>query len=1118
MLSMNFRPIQRLWKNFLSIFLASLLSVLGCSSNDDNQRDVAKNDSSSDEKEETADDLFGGFEYPTEDTLAVDLTARVSNTQVRCDFIKNTNSYEMKCRLVVVQFDGRELKPTDVDPNMKISWKELVASDGTKLGSCQTISKDKLTALCQIAANQETGSFSSDKVVVASVELTDGVLEKTSRDSISLEFSLSLAAGYVPSIPTSYTTPIEAEKTPEGEELSAFGPENSLLKDQRIINSLDFTYIDSACIRENKIYFSTVANIFWIENWQDKTANIKLYAGASSIQSAIENDPTKVPGHRLWVPLNGAASIYCAPSGIIAVDQTTAVIWKLEDKGSAKIIAGSPYGTGFACLKGSHSRKGILNPKSAEGTKPLDAKLACIGGVGVLPKSGGIVFAHSAKMTDYPDIYVIDPKADTIEHYISVDSALVRRSPLDGEILVSMQDSFRIRQKNRNATLKILGDGIILLNDYGHLIEVDLNSKSWKYLVEMNREKPAESPLIRGVARIGDTTYIGAETGIYTLKDGKPATLTMDALTERKAELLRSELESRTLEDTISASKEGLIAIQSFTGNDSPGFENFLIAEPNALRVLTKEGELVKVFESSKETSPTSCGETVDGTKQLLPFIADLSSDQDGNVWLAMSGSAKPAVSSESYAENVFDVFRLSKQSRRSTSMESTTGCIEGNIITDNYTVRKFEEDNVDNSTSSGNDGIALRQDFKVAHMTSGSVFGSGKELFYKKALSQFSTGDLTKIQLTATGSSSNLLDGILSKSVTINESTAGLDPETLKIIKNEIVTRNFDLTIKKLSNFHIETPILAVSSAGDKLFVMTGQIKFTETMLNLLSDKSSKLAKFTLLNNLKTFLSGTKAGVKIVEITLSPDTPNDSYQKGAVKLLYASYPGSQSVGTIKIGSTIDAKIQSSGVWTEPWVFGSGGLDTKSVGENLEIIVTHALMSRVEKITVPKYETFDYISSSGSTTTNLIAGLEPGSPVERNFPAESQANENSLWVPWDLSVSANGDIYVAEAIGGGLKKIYSKNDGWYVRTILGKTDYENGCTAGATEKSGLVSGEAADGQIRQSASRLCRGMLWGVSAFDNCSSNDDVKSVRVLYVQSFLTNSNVVEIRRSCGE
>ena len=120
----------------------------------------------------------------------------------------------------------------------------------------------------------------------------------------------------------------------------------------------------------------------------------------------------------------------------------------------------------------------------------------------------------------------------------------------------------------------------------------------------------------------------------------------------------------------------------------------------------------------------------------------------------------------------------------------------------------------------------------------------------------------------------------------------------------------------------------------------------------------------------------------------------------------------------------------------------------------------------------------------------MIAGktIDVNSDVKKSFKHNVIATDEYLWNPWDLTVSDNGDIFVAEALGGGVKRIYKQGEVWKLSTIFGGDRSYSNCMAGEIERE--VDGDSVDESIQQSSSMLCKGDVWAVSAKDNCGSGD----------------------------
>ena len=84
----------------------------------------------SQKSEVTKRSLWGSLEYPKENRLASHLTANVDNSRIRCDYKGPSVNNSIECLVVVVNYNGEEVIPKAIDPDLKIQWFDPTDSGG----------------------------------------------------------------------------------------------------------------------------------------------------------------------------------------------------------------------------------------------------------------------------------------------------------------------------------------------------------------------------------------------------------------------------------------------------------------------------------------------------------------------------------------------------------------------------------------------------------------------------------------------------------------------------------------------------------------------------------------------------------------------------------------------------------------------------------------------------------------------------------------------------------------------------------------------------------------------------------------------------------------------------
>lgn len=1139
-------------------FLLLSLFILSCSSGiEQNKRTENRTNAGTD----VDDELFGGLEFPPEGTLTNYLTANVDNTRVRCEYDdSDAANVLLKCFLVVVQYDGSELRPTGIDSKLKITWNDLENSSGGSVGACSP-STDKLTADCTIT-DTANSVLAQNLLAVTKVSLSDGEKSAVTSETTKLTIKIGVVAGLVPSIPVQYKSDASIfSPMPMGLNLAGgsvdvgFQPISELLANQKVVNDRGIGFINSACIREKKIYFSTGLNVFWIKDWTSSNAQIQVYSGASAVDRLFKSGGDA--DHRLWIPYKGDQMVYCAPGGAVVVDNNQGRIWRLWDDGRAKLIAGTGVHKGKACESSDKyiAGNGFLTSANASSKKASETNLACIGGLDIVPGTDEVYFVHHAHKTAFPEIYRADYKTDSVEFLMKINSEHKNVGFFDDGIFKGSQNLFRTRNRTRSPAFRLLENSEFLVSDELDIIKGNLKEKTFSYLNKSFNSGGAELSAFgnsRGFYYQGSTLFTGTEVGIQKVtkvtssgEKSEGQYISNDYIGSGiTAATIRTSTQNRYLGTDKNISGVNLHAVQSVEQNRHPDYDDIVIAEWDAIRLLQKDGTLKTIISRAHLTEPTTCLEEISSKDALMPFISDLARDDNGDIFISTSGVASPngdketgAVDSEEYV-TYYDYLKLFPGGD-STLLASYSKCFAGRLRVDNTVVNRLGDRNVDNSSSNlsstadEQEGIALRQDWYSAFIkdTTNSIsymyMASGHKL-YEKVNSTEAT-EITKTTTTAVADHTDFLgsDGqnIGMKNSSMTEADFSTDQYlTLYDAFSGKQSEEADLL---LSKFYIETPISAMTAIDSKLFILTGLIQLDTNVLSMLKDGEKISNLLTGDGDLAGLVNSMTTGYKIVEYDRTT---------GNTKIVYHSFPKSEGVdGDGKLinekkyfdkvdldilGNKIYIDIKTEDVWDDAWQLGRGGIDAvvKSAGV-YKIYVTAPFLFGVDEYEYDSATTFDMQDGTNNTVQpKRIIGKEIplGSKVVQEYPNGKPALDHVLWNPWDLAVSDNGDIIVAEAMGGGVKR-FSSADGtnWTVNTVFGGYESSQNCMAGDIEVNADASA-SFDGVLNQSSSMLCKGDIWAVEAKDNCGSGDEKEEIKIYLSQNFLTASNVIELIRPC--
>ena len=282
---------------------------------------------------------------------------------------------------------------------------------------------------------------------------------------------------------------------------------------------------------------------------------------------------------------------------------------------------------------------------------------------------------------------------------------------------------------------------------------------------------------------------------------------------------------------------------------------------------------------------------------------------------------------------------------------------------------------------------------------------------------------------------------------------------------------------------------------------------RLSGTLFDLLQSKSLITSFLTGKGNVDEILDGVEVSYKIAEY----DTKT---QKS--KVIYHGYPNMTAIAKVDL-SGFKNNFRYESAWQGAWNLGKVGIDAHGNPDNsISIYVTAPYLRRVDKVSITPEYTFDFTNPPVSSTQHGYPVKIAGSLENVEKPTYTNgelATEQALWNPWDISVSDNGDLFVAEAFGGGIKRIHKDGDTYKISTIYGSDKTNSRCFAGKIEKKDS-SGADLDELTLNAASKLCKGDIWAVEAKDNCSEAGGVVSIYVS--QNFNAASNIIELTRSC--
>ena len=621
------------------LFSCSQNSLQTLRSNDSGERaDITDNDEES---------LFGSLDYPAEDTLTTYLYANLENSEIRCQQKANLDDTIIDCYLVVVQYDGRELIAKGLEEGVELEWEAATSTSNQNVGTC-TRSDNNLRQSCSLTT-ADYGLLDGDNVVNNAANLSKDTKTAVKENKIKLKIRIGSVTGKVSTIPTSFSL-VEPDNISDSTALTlnavdtqnfGFQPISDSLKNQKIISSRGNSFINSACMRDNKVYFTAGLNAFWIKDWTDPNAEIQLYAGASST-GGLFNSETVAPSHRLWLPLRNEQSVHCAPDGVVLVDQANGVIWRLWDDGrTKKKIIGNNLQTGYSCDWKMTLRDNLL---SKDNLSPIDdINLGCIGGLDINPVTGDIYFAHTPNQKlSNTDIYKYDNAKNKISHLMTFDNDLGGHYYGETVIINGIRRRARARSRSKTSFFELKAGNKALTHNFNRLVEVDLNKNTWKYLTDRQSEPTAYKGLhtFRGVFNVNDKTYPITEQTIYEKekRNLESVSLLANKITsdnEYKDYLLSEQ--DRHLEKVVNAKDIFFRPIQMFSQNKIANKKNGVLVEYDSVRIVDENLNVQTLFAAYQEERH-GCGKSLVPEDELMPFITDLDFHENGELFISTTG------------------------------------------------------------------------------------------------------------------------------------------------------------------------------------------------------------------------------------------------------------------------------------------------------------------------------------------------------------------------------------------------------------------------------------------------------------------------------------------------
>ena len=637
----------------------------------------------------------------------------------------------------------------------------------------------------------------------------------------------------------------------------------------------------------------------------------------------------------------------------------------------------------------------------------LEAKLSCIQGLDILPTNDHIYFAHSETRDGNTNVYKVNHSKNELSWVMKIDDIQDGDAPIyDRKIFKESQNTFRIKNKSRSPAFRFRENGKFLMSDYGSIVEGDVFTGEHKILSlatgVSDSYKSSYGAVIRGFYEKGNDFFVGTEKAVIKFGSASGGTYISKDYTGETPSVLLADITSRSLDSVADIKDVKLVAVQSIEINRHKDYDNILIAEWDAIRIL-ENGKITTVFKKAdledheNRTKTEGCLSNVPGDKALLPFVSDLFVDSNSNIYLATSGVASPKTEGGANIYSTFyDMMKLDRSAEK-VNLISYKDCISGEFYVDNSQITFARENNI---SSNDQNGLAIRQDWYPTIYETNEGGNTTKHLamfsgqyFYKK-IDMHSESPVIRQTVTAIEAhSSRLENGILD-------------------LQNSVPTQ--EQLFGEPENYYLESPIIGSTFLNNKLYVLTGLVTLsTKLWLTIMGNDNDNVLTETLIKggNVSDIAGDIPTGYKILEI--DPAT-NQS------KVIFHSFP-SKSVLT---GLDSTSSLRNEDVWKNPWQLGRGGIDGYVENNLIKFYVTTPFMMRVEEVAVSVDYTFDF-TAPPIEISEIIAGrqFESGDKVIKNFPNNKPATESFLWNPWDISVSNNGDVFVAEALGGGLKRL-----------------------------------------------------------------------------------------------
>jgi hypothetical protein len=313
-------------------------------------------DENDDGDDEEDDDLEQGGE--SEQLTGIYLVD-TDNARARCEYKKRDDGkFELECRAVVAVGSDKEFLAHGIAANVVLDWQKAVALDGEISGVSCDVAPDFLSQTCELKTETPTARVKVDLDVKN--EVTKAERRETS--IVLLPFSIGVAAGFVPNVPSLYKS-VDGAK-----ELALWLTDDEQGKEEPPplagFQSAAFDAArvpvegDSLCSRGKDLYFTRGAFVFRLRD-----GKISLYAGANNDLSLGKLE------ERRRLALGDTLRVACPPGTddlfLLDVDQDR--IFRLPETGKATLVAE----TGTAAMEATSGDQ--IEGKSALGYLPTPA-------------------------------------------------------------------------------------------------------------------------------------------------------------------------------------------------------------------------------------------------------------------------------------------------------------------------------------------------------------------------------------------------------------------------------------------------------------------------------------------------------------------------------------------------------------------------------------------------------------------------------------------------------------------------------------------------------------------------------------------------------------------------